>query len=605
MVTSFETIFKLAMIQSNEALNQVKEKFSKYTTKVEVELTLDELLSLYSEIKLQIDEVMPTNEDIDNMIEFVNGLGEVLIDDADEDVLEMIYTLDPATETSYTPEVRTKIKASLKEITDGLNDILKDVCSVANQIYASITDNALEPILDADTYFEDNDYLKNDDLKVAFRKAYADKVIRDLVIADLKKADIKTAICHMGETLQGLEENQIYASAMSLLPMILGNLSGMIGADLSGLPLDIAIDYITPENYDTIVKIFEISSAKDIETLSAEIYVKWLNEDPENLTDEDEALSNEAQLVILTDKYNTYLSMVSNLSADEIEFLAEHLEDFVSILGDMFLDLNISMIEEQLEDMTSDNLESAKEYLQEQIDILTSSIQRWEELRDNPARSPEEEEEYNTLDSQISEIQDNLEMANFELQSIENQLDYINTLEEKITQYQNYKTLLADFLEEEHDFTEQYKNVLLNIQRITNEISKEDIKGILSLMFADERPTAEDLIQALAVVKNFKVSIEDEELGLSALVDLMFADVKEVAMGSEVISGFLKNLFGGNDDPEFDLDTAFDEELGSYLVYVTNVVEISYIDPTTMDSEAEEMVEGFIDMLWHPHNSAL
>lgn len=542
---AMETYLSVKNLADNAVILEAVSRFEELKNGT---LSLDALLNLYANVRLQLDEAVPSEEDISSLISTAKDIIGIVAEE-NPAIGNRLYTALFQEELTgeLTEAQLTALKTEISGLLDNVENILCSCMDLLKGIYSSISDSAMQEAVNLNQRIEENEkYLLNDELKTKFKTAYLSMVLSKAVMEECKSEDIQNSILAIVNELQTVVANEAVENLLkalgTILPVELPEDFGIsaVVRELFGL--------ITKENLQDFMETAGLAlepwtdatvvAAQVFADASADLYNEIFDDYFEGRITEEEYLQKiEAVEVLAEDAgferakaiYTSFRNVFLRVSEEELGLFASLIEEPVlSALQEQFTE---SMLETQeyLDYINQSANESSYDshiaYLEEEIAFVNQQIQALEANNSDGSADSDIEALRETLSSLQAEKAE--AEAEREMELAEKQ-EEIASVEQSLAAAQGYLDMVTAFAASEHDYTKNYFNILKDIQGIVQNITAQDIEAIQEILTQEDGLSDIDIITLLNYISKNNGDV---------LVKDIFDNIKIVASNEAIQAG--------------------------------------------------------------------
>lgn len=510
-------------------------------------LNFEELLNLYANIQLQLDEAVPTEEDIAVLISTAKDIIGIVAEE-NPVVGNRLYSVlfQEELTAGLTEEQLSELKAEINLLLNHVENILVSCTDLTRTIYSSISDTAIQEAVNLDQRIKENaKYLINERLEERFKTVYLGAILSKAVLEEFKSDELQNSLMAIVNELNAVTSDEVIANLLdvagTVLPIELPETIGIsdVVQELFGL--------ITKDNIQNIIEMANLALEPWTEAgvIAAEVFIEDAELLYEELADEYisgqiteeeyfqriealELLTTDATFEQITTLYSSFRNVFSTVSEETLGLLASLIEEpALNALQAKFAESISEMQDELVSLRQTANESSYDDYiamLEENIAYINEQLQELEANNSDGQLDSQKEE----LEAMLASFQEEKQMANNERElELAQKQEEITYFEQSLAEMQGYLEMINAFAVSEHDYTENYLNILKDIQGIVQNITVEDIKEIREI-FTQEDLSDTDIITLL----NY-ISKNDGDL----LVKNIFDNIKIIASNEAIQAG--------------------------------------------------------------------
>ncbi len=594
------TMDSLTGLMKNKVL---KDALGRFADIQDGKMDVQGLLDLYSNVQQQLDEAIPSEEDIEQLVSLAKEVCPILLEENSTYAVNAYYTIYPkeaeglqTAPESLTKEQLAKLTEEINGILDSLETTLDSVVDLTQDIYSSLSEEALEDIANVNqTVTEQSKFLLTDEMKEFFKTNYLSSIIEKSLLETFQKDEVLNQVTEIISDLDTVAKKEAVVNLLdTMLPPMLEETPA--GQYLAGVKPSVLLQGVleatTKEELTAFLDTVDlvVTPALDVEYLAASAYNAYYSdlyyeiESDSKLTPEEKQqekdkinqLTNEANIILVKGEYSAIRNLYTNMSDEMLDSISSELEGIVT--AKLIEEFEASKV------MNADEIKN----LQMSLTMLDESIAAYDpEIQEIEALYPTETTELARLFNELKEIQiqadKNPTQENYDLVSAKNQeisqclvnLDAqdstnyerhdslnaycdlrrnilylelqkssINTSIEEYTNSNNkldaYIQMVNDFVATEHDYTANYAKILKDIRSLMTNLTPEELEECMTSTLAENDFTDAAVIK----VANLIVSTNDGEL----LEDII-ANVKVVAANEALVDMDLITMIEENVDP--------------------------------------------------------
>ncbi len=456
VVNALEVIASINNLTGNVAIMEAMGRLQEIPAGT---IELNDLLNLYTNIQIQLNEAVPNAKDVEKLIATAKEVLDIVLEENTTLAMQIHGSLFPKEELgeALTEQQLANLKAEVATLLGNVENLLSSTLELTKALYSNISNASLEKIVNLKTKVEENSkYLINESLEEQFMSQYAASIISSALIDELKTDAALNSIMDIVDELKVVTKNENVAQLIATL--------------------------------------FPIEQLPEGVTLAAII--------------------NQCLTLVSKEEISSLLTTVSLVSAPmtDAKYIAAltFTQNQGSLYGETYNDYYSGKITEEELDLKIEQIDTLGESATKDIAVISYGALR-------EVLITLSDEELALVASMLEGVV--IQQVN---QSWDQQIAYI---QEEINKINDYKDIIADFVTSEHDYTEQYFNLLKDLKAFTTNLEKEELEDAFDNAMGEM--TDAKLINLLKIiVENNTIESEDEEA--TGIIEDIFTNAKVI-----------------------------------------------------------------------------
>lgn len=527
VVNALEVIASINNLTGNVAIMEAMGRLQEIPAGT---IELNDLLNLYTNIQIQLNEAVPNAKDVEKLIATAKEVLDIVLEENTTLAMQIHGSLFPKEELgeALTEQQLANLKAEVATLLGNVENLLSSTLELTKALYSNISNASLEKIVNLKTKVEENSkYLINESLEEQFMSQYAASIISSALIDELKTDAALNSIMDIVDELKVVTKNENVAQLIATLFPIEQLPEGVTLAAI----INQCLTLVSKEEISSLLTTVSLVSAPmtDAKYIAAltftqnqgSLYGETYNDYYSGKITEEEldlkieqidTLGESATKDIAVISYGALREVLITLSDEELALVASMLEGVVIQQVNQSWDQQIAYIQEEIEYYEQQKETVGNEYLADldkQIETAQNTI-KWYQDRETEDHSYQVQ-----IEDWTNQLNSLLEQKENALQAIEDNKAYyqgkIDSLEEEINKI--------------NDYTEQYFNLLKDLKAFTTNLEKEELEDAFDNAMGEM--TDAKLINLLKIiVENNTIESEDEEA--TGIIEDIFTNAKVI-----------------------------------------------------------------------------